>query len=62
VNGRGIFMREKKRGLKKLHERNLDYINSGFLSFKDKNIPKYIKRLQESIEKKLLLPRSSRNM
>ena len=50
-------MRDKNRGLRKLYERNLDYINSGFLSFKDKNIPKYIKRLQESIEKKVITPK-----
>jgi len=52
-----MFIKEKKRGLKKLHERNLDYINSSFLSFKDKNIPQYIKRLQESIENKIITPK-----
>jgi predicted acylesterase/phospholipase RssA len=39
--------------LKTLYKRNLDYINSIYLSFKDKNIPKYLKKLQESIEKEI---------
>jgi predicted acylesterase/phospholipase RssA len=47
-------MKEENSGLKKYYKRNLDYINSVYLSLKDKNIPKYLKKLQESIKKEVI--------
>ncbi len=39
--------------MKSLYRRNLDYLNTAYLSFKDKNISKYLKKLQDSIEKEI---------
>jgi predicted acylesterase/phospholipase RssA len=39
--------------MKRLYRRNLDYLNTAYLSFKDKNISKYLKKLQDSIEKEI---------
>jgi hypothetical protein len=39
--------------MKSLYRKNLDYLNTRYLSFKDKNISKYLKKLQESIEKEI---------
>ncbi len=47
--------------LKTLYKRNLDYINSIYLSFKGKNIPKYLKKLQESIEKDIFTAKKLRD-
>jgi predicted acylesterase/phospholipase RssA len=39
--------------MKSLYRRNLDYLNTRYLSFKDNNISKYLKKLQDSVEKEI---------
>lgn len=50
-----------KSGIKKIYKRNLDYLNSIFSSFKDKNIRKYLNKLQESIEKDVFTGKKFKN-
>ena len=46
-----------KRALKK----NLDHLNSVYLTFKDKNIPDYLYKIQNSIEKRIFTVRRFRD-
>lgn len=54
-------MIEKNSGMKKFYKRNLDYLNSIYLSFKDKNILRYFLKLQESIEKEIFTAKKLKN-
>jgi len=54
-------MNNKSSDLKKFYKKNLDHLNSIYLTFKDKNISDYLYKIQNSIEKRIFTVRKFRD-
>lgn len=54
-------MNNKSSDLKKFYKKNLDHLNSVYLTFKDKNISDYLHNIQNSIEKRIFTIRRFRD-